>query len=149
MSVAAGGAVDTVERFFAAIEAGDVEALEGIYSPDARIWHNDDGAEQAVPDNLRVLRGLHRVVSDLHYEIVRRAEVTGGVFQQHVLHGRLPDGSTVAMPAAMYLEIAGGRVQRIEEYLDSAQAAPIRAARSTQSGQSTQVAQTTQSAPAR
>jgi ketosteroid isomerase-like protein len=69
------------------------------------------------------------VVGDLRYEIVRRAEVDGGVFQQHVLHGRLPDGSAVAMPAAMYLQIADGRVRRIEEYLDSAHAAPIRAAR--------------------
>jgi ketosteroid isomerase-like protein len=135
-----GSAVGTVERFFAAVEAGDVAELERIYSPDARIWHNDDGAEQGVPDNLRVLRGLHRVVGDLRYEIVRRAEVDGGVFQQHVLHGRLPDGSAVAMPAAMYLQIADGRVRRIEEYLDSAHAAPIRAARTAPTGAAATVA---------
>lgn len=122
-------AVETVERFFTALEAGDVDTLTAIYTPDARIWHNDGGGEQGVADNLRVLRGLHRVVSELRYEIVRRVAVEDGVFQQHVLRGWLPDGTEVAMPAAMYLAVAGGRVSRIEEYLDSAQAAPIRAAR--------------------
>jgi len=29
------------------------------------IWHNDDLLEQSVEDNLKVLRGLHRTVSDL------------------------------------------------------------------------------------
>jgi ketosteroid isomerase-like protein len=121
--------LETVERFFAAVEAGDLTALAAIYAPDARIWHNDDGLEQEVPANLRVLRGLHRVVDDLRYEVVRRAEVDGGVFQQHVLHGRLPDGTAVAVPAAIYLGVRDGRVERIEEYLDSAQVSPIKAAR--------------------
>lgn len=122
-------AVTVVERFFTALEAGDTDTLTDIYAPDALIWHNDDGGEQGVEDNLRVLRGLHSVVSGLQYEIVRRYAVEDGVFQQHVLRGTLPDGSAVAMPAAMRLVIADGRVTRIEEYLDSAQAAPIRAAR--------------------
>ena len=51
-------------RFFAALEAGDVETLREIYAPDAVIWHNDDLVEQPVEDNLKVLRGLHRAVSD-------------------------------------------------------------------------------------
>jgi len=33
---------DTVIRFFAAIEAGDIDAVRSIYAPDALIWHNDD-----------------------------------------------------------------------------------------------------------
>ena len=122
-------AVATVERFFAALEAGDTDTLAAIYATDAQIWHNDNSDEQGVQDNLTVLRGLHRVVSGLHYEIVRRFALDGGVVQQHVLRGTLPDGSAVAMPAAMFLWVDGGRVTRIEEYLDSGLAAPIRAAR--------------------
>jgi ketosteroid isomerase-like protein len=122
-------AVAIVERFFAALEAGDTDLLARLYTPDARIWHNDASGEQGVEDNLRVLRGLHAVVSGLHYDVGRRFPMDGGVVQQHVLRGTLPDGSAVAMPAAMFLYVEGGRVRRIEEYLDSAQAAPIRAAR--------------------
>ncbi len=51
-------------------------------------------------------------------------------YSSSTLRGRLPDGAEIAMPAAMYLTVSGGRVRRIEEYLDSAQAAPIRAASS-------------------
>ncbi|MFI6322552.1 nuclear transport factor 2 family protein [Nonomuraea sp. NPDC050556] len=118
-----------IDRFFAAIEAGDVDLVRALYTPDAVIWHNDDLLEQSVEDNLRVLGGLHRVLSDLSYEVVRRAEVPDGVLQQHVLHGRLPDGREVALHCAMYLRVRDGRVARIEEYLDSAQRTPIREAR--------------------
>jgi ketosteroid isomerase-like protein len=131
MTAGAGGEDDvaTVERFFGALEAGDTDLLAAIYTPDARIWHNDASGEQGVEDNLKVLRGLHAVVSGLRYDIGRRFPMDGGVVQQHVLRGTLPDGSAVAMPAAMFLYVDAGRVRRIEEYLDSAQAAPIRAAR--------------------
>jgi len=43
------------EKFFRAIEAGDVDAIRAIYAPDAVIWHNNDQLEQSVDDNLRVL----------------------------------------------------------------------------------------------
>lgn len=120
---------ETVERFFAALEAGGTDLLTTIYTDDAKIWHNDHSAEQGVPDNLKVLKGLHAVVSGLTYDIVRRGEVAGGVFQQHVLRGTLPDGTEVALPAAMFITVEGERVARIEEYLESSVAAPIRAAR--------------------
>jgi uncharacterized protein len=48
---------------------------------------------------------------------------------RHVLRGLLPDGTEVALHAAMYLRVRDGRITRIEEYLDSAQRAAIRAAR--------------------
>lgn len=120
---------ELIDRFFAAIEAGDIETVRAMYAPDAVIWHNDDLVEQPVDDNLKVLAGLHRVVSDLRYEVVRRASLPDGVLQQHVLHGRLPDGTPVALHAAMYLQVRDGHVTRIEEYLDSAQRSSIRAAR--------------------
>jgi ketosteroid isomerase-like protein len=49
---------DIVVRFFAALEAGDIDTLREIYAPDAVIWHNDDLIEQPVEDNLKVLQGL-------------------------------------------------------------------------------------------
>jgi ketosteroid isomerase-like protein len=120
---------ELVVRFFTALEAGDIGTLREIYAPDAVIWHNDDLIEQSVEDNLKTLRGLHRVVSGLHYDIVRRVPAPDGVLQQHVLRGRLPDGSDVELHAAMYLRVHDGHITRIEEYLDSGQRATIKAAR--------------------
>ena len=70
---------ELVVRFFSALEAGDIGTLREIYAPDAVIWHNDDLIEQPVEDNLKTLRGLHRVVSGLHYEIIRRVPAPDGV----------------------------------------------------------------------
>ncbi|MFY9933827.1 MAG: nuclear transport factor 2 family protein [Streptosporangiaceae bacterium] len=120
---------DTVNRFFAALEAGDIDTVREIYSPDAVVWHNDDLIEQPVEENLKTLAGLHRVVSGLHYDITRRVAVPDGVLEQHVLRGRLPDGSDVELHCAMYLQVRDGHVTRIEEYLDSGKRAPIKAAR--------------------
>ncbi|HKR67653.1 MAG TPA: nuclear transport factor 2 family protein [Streptosporangiaceae bacterium] len=120
---------DTIIRFFAALEAGDIDTVRAIYAPDALIWHNDDLVEQPVEENLKVLAGLHKAVSGLHYEIIRRAPVEDGVIQQHVLRGMLPNGQEVALHAAMYLQVKDGHVTRIEEYLDSAKRSSIRAAR--------------------
>ena len=125
---------ELVVRFFAALEAGDIDTVREIYAPDAVIWHNDDLIEQPVEDNLKVLQGLHRAVSDLHYEVVRRVPAPDGLLQQHVLRGRLPDGSDVALHAAMYLQVRDGHITRIEEYLDSAQRSVIRTAREALSG---------------
>jgi ketosteroid isomerase-like protein len=120
---------DTVIRFFAAIEAGDIDMVRAIYAPDALIWHNDDLIEQPVEENLKVLSGLHKAVSGLRYEVIRRALAADGVIQQHVLRGTLANGQEVALHAAMYLQVNDGHVTRIEEYLDSAKRSSIRAAR--------------------
>ncbi len=120
---------EVVVRFFAALEAGDIGTLREIYAPDALIWHNDDLLEQSVEDNLTVLQGLHRAVAGLRYDVIRRAAVSDGVLQQHVLRGMLPNGAEVELHAAMYLQVRDGRVTRIEEYLDSAKRSSIRAAR--------------------
>ena len=125
---------ELVVRFFAAIEAGDIAAVREIYAPDALIWHNDDLIEQPVEENLKVLQGLHRAVSGLHYEIIRRAPAPDGVLQQHVLRGSLPNGTEVELHAAMYLQVQDGHITRIEEYLDSAKRTAIRAAREALSG---------------
>ena len=125
---------ELVVRFFSALEAGDIETLREIYAPDAVIWHNDDLLEQSVEDNLKVLQGLHRAVSGLRYDIVRRAVLPDGVLQQHVLRGALADGTEVELHAAMYLRVRDGHITRIEEYLDSGKRASIRAAREALSG---------------
>ena len=125
---------ELVAAFFAALEAGDIETLREIYAPDAVIWHNDDLIEQPVEENLKVLQGLHRVVSGLRYDITRRVPAPDGVLQQHVLRGTLPNGADVELHAAMYLQVRDGHISRIEEYLDSGKRATIKAAREAASG---------------
>ena len=81
-----------------------------------------------------MLQGLHRAVSGLRYDVVRRAVTADGVLQQHVLRGQLPNGAEVELHAAMYLQVRDGHITRIEEYLDSGKRAAIKAAREALSG---------------
>jgi ketosteroid isomerase-like protein len=81
-----------------------------------------------------VLQGLHRSVSGLRYDVVRRALAADGVLQQHVLRGQLPGGAEVELHAAMYLQVRDGHITRIEEYLDSAKRSSIKASREALSG---------------
>lgn len=118
-------ALDTAERFFRAIEAGDVEAVRAIYAPDARIWHNFDRAEQTVDENLKVLGWVAQKLKNRRYRVERRVAIPGGFLQQHVLEAETAAGP-FAMPACIVCQVAAGRITRLEEYLDSAQAAHLR-----------------------
>lgn len=111
------------QQLFDAIERGDVDALRHLYHADARIWHNTDGAEQSVEQNLRVLRWLVRNTTLRRYEEVRREMLATGFVQMHVLRLDLASGRTVRIPACLVARVADGRITRIDEYLDSAQLA--------------------------
>ena len=100
--------------------AGDIDAIKAIYAPDAVIWHNTDEVEQAVGQNLVVLQWVVEHVKGWHYEDVRRSSFEGGFVQQHMGKGVAPNGTAVAMPACIVGRVDGGRVTRIDEYLDSA-----------------------------
>lgn len=119
-------ALAVAEKFFRAVESGDIEAVRSIYAVNARIWHNFDGKEQTVEENLRVLRWLARALPRRRYNVQRRVAIPGGFMQQHVLEGETATGS-FAMPACVVCEVTDGRIIRLEEYLDSSQAAHLRA----------------------
>ena len=116
------GALAVAERFFTAIERGDIDAVRAIYAPDARIWHNFDRKEQTVEENLRVLSWMSRNIANKRYVVERRIAIPGGFLQQHVLHADTA-GGPFEMPACIVVLVnADGRIARLEEYLDSAQA---------------------------
>ncbi|MDT2007867.1 DUF4440 domain-containing protein [Rhodococcus opacus] len=115
---------DLADRFFAAVSCGDEAALTELYAPDARIWHNDDGREQTVTENLRVLRWLSRTLENLRYEDIRRHRLPDGFAQQHVLRATLPDHGPLEVPASLFVRVADGRITRIDEYVDSAATRP-------------------------
>lgn len=115
-------ALALADRFFAAIEAGDVAAVEAIYAPDATIWHNHDGKFETRERNLRTLSFLCATLANRRYDVSRRYEVPGGFAQEHTLNGTLPDGSTFSMSAAIFVDIKAGRITGLREYFDGAAA---------------------------
>jgi ketosteroid isomerase-like protein len=112
---------DIANRLIAAISTADIEGVRAAYAPDAMIWHNFDEREQTVAENLETLADLHRRATGLEYTEIRRFPAPGGFVQQHVLVGQAK-GGPLRMPAMIRFWVEGGRITRLEEYLDTRQA---------------------------
>lgn len=119
--MSASESLEVADKLFAAISRADLEAVRALYAPGAEIWHNHDGVSQDVAANLRVLTWVVRNIGALRYEDVRRHATPTGFVQQHVLRGTAPNGKPLELPACIVCTVAGGRITRLDEYLDSAQ----------------------------
>ena len=123
-------AFNVADRFFGAIEAGDIAAVRELYHPDVVVWHNTDGLRhkergQNREDNLALLTGLTGAISDWKYDIWFRELTASGLVQQHTLSGQLPNGEALAIPVCIVLQIVDGVIVRLDEYLDSTHAQPM------------------------
>jgi uncharacterized protein len=115
-------AMQTAEKLFRAIENGDIDAIRNIYTPETKIWHNNDGIAQSVEQNLAVLKWVVSNIENVKYTEVRRQPTLTGFVQQHVLRGRFKD-KDIALPACIVATVEDGHITRLDEYLDSAQTA--------------------------
>lgn len=111
---------DLAQRFFDAIEAGDLDGVRAIYAPNAIIWHNDDEKETSVDDNLGVLTNFVKFLPKRSYQDRRVSVFPGGFVQQHVLHLERRDGQQFTLPACLVCQVENERITRLDEYLDSA-----------------------------
>lgn len=119
--------LDFANRFIAAIQLSDIDTVRASYAPDAKIWHNHDGIEQTVDQNMKSLGWFMRKIPDRHYRVLRIEALKDGYVQQHVLEATLPDGTSWAMPACVVIKMEDGVITRLDEYLDSGQAAALSA----------------------
>ena len=113
------------DQLFAAIEAGDVKAVATLYADDIQIWHNTSGKAQSKDENLALLAGLTSRAEAWSYEQVRRRCDSKGCSQQHVLVGKMPNRDPFEIAVSIVLEMSGGKIRRIDEYLDSANLAAL------------------------
>lgn len=118
--------LELADRFFKAIEEGDVETVRSIYSPDAVIWHNFDSLDQrekggqTVSENLKILETLTQRIIGAKYEVYQREGTETGFVQQHVLTGRMLNDETLFLPACIICQVKNGRIVRLDEYFDPA-----------------------------
>ncbi len=108
-------------RFFAAVEAGDLDTIIAMYHPDVRIWHARDEADTNATQSKELLQIFFSRVSSRRYEIVRRHFFEGGFVQEHIVHGTTADGSTLRLPVCFLCHLDDdGRIVRIAEYFNAA-----------------------------
>ncbi|OBI08215.1 nuclear transport factor 2 family protein [Mycobacterium scrofulaceum] len=117
---------DAADRLFTAIEKGDYAAVDRMWSDDVAVWRvgarRDDGKARA----LRVIDWFITATTERRYEILDRRFFEGGFVQQHVLHATGHAGQSISMRVCIVIRVGGnGRLDRIDEYFDPAEIAPL------------------------
>jgi ketosteroid isomerase-like protein len=111
----------TVDRFFRALEMGDVGGLLSCYAENARVWHNFDEVAMTPQQSIEQLKVFFENFTTREYVDVRRAQLPdGGLLQQHVLRMLRRDGRSIDWPGCIILKFEGAKIARLEEYVDMA-----------------------------
>ncbi len=117
---------DVADRLFSAIERTDTAAVEQLWSDDVLVWHSGDTEDNDRPRALRVIYWFIKRTIDRRYEILDRQFFDGGFVQQHILHANCPNGGSIAMRVCIVIRVdANGLINRIDEYFDPAEMAPL------------------------
>ena len=115
------------QRFFDAIEQGDIDTMVNSFTPDAEIWHNTDELIVTPAQTAQTLTGMVARIKDREYAERRLTAFPGGFVQQHVLKGRrVHDDVAVRLPCAIICKVVDGQITRLDEYFDSAHVATFR-----------------------
>jgi ketosteroid isomerase-like protein len=118
--------IDVADLLFAAIAGGDVEAVAALWSDDVTVWHQGDERDSDKARALKVIRWYVGATTYRHYEVLDRQVFDGGFVQQHILHCTSVGGEDVALRVCLVVKFGeDGLIQRIDEYLDPAELAPL------------------------
>lgn len=107
------------------IETGDVQGVDALHDDRAIVWRNVDNRELVKKQMLKVIEFLATQVTELRYEDVRVQATDTGYVQQHTLRCIAANGQAVEARACLVVTVEGGKVLRLDEYLDSAAMAPL------------------------
>ncbi len=121
-------AIEIAKELFEQIEAKRVDGVAALYADDIVVWHNFSDATQTKAENLAVLDGLTKRAAQIRYDVTERVLLGDRVMQRHLLRCRVGSGEEIVIPACIFITARDGKITRIDEYLDTAQAAALRAA---------------------
>ncbi|HWS91960.1 MAG TPA: nuclear transport factor 2 family protein [Mycobacterium sp.] len=125
--------VDVADRLFTAIEKSDMAAVDRLCSNDIAVWRvgarRDDDKARA----LRVIDWFITATSERHYDILDRQlfgdfsdRPVAGFVQQHILHATGHAGQSISMRVCIVIRVGtNGLIDRIDEYFDPAEIAPL------------------------
>jgi ketosteroid isomerase-like protein len=109
-----------VDRFYAALAQGDVDAMRACCTPGAVFWHSYDRVpltlDEITPAWREVILGFPR----RGFTDVRRAAVPGGLVLRQQMVGETAAGERMAWPLCCFITLQGGLIARLDEYIDRA-----------------------------
>jgi ketosteroid isomerase-like protein len=117
--------LDLANKFFAALERGDSQAIAECYGPEMLVWNNILQVDLPGKAHIAALevhffgRYLQRKYIEARTDLME-----GGFVRQQVLTASL-DGQPVRMPICLVCRVSQGQLTRIDEYLTVAAPAEI------------------------
>lgn len=122
--------VDVADRLFAAIAKGDFAAVDRMWSADIAVWRvGSRRGPHTADDKVRALRVIDWFIgatTERRYEILDRRLFEGGFVQQHILHATGHAGQSISMRVCIVIGVGeDGLIDRIDEYFDPAEIAPL------------------------
>ncbi len=121
--------VDVADRLFTAIEKSDMAAVDRLWSNDIAVWRVGARRDNDKARALRVIDWFITATTERHYEILDRRLFTGsvsGFVQQHILHATGHARQSISMRVCIVIRVgANGLIERIDEYFDPAEIAPL------------------------
>jgi ketosteroid isomerase-like protein len=115
---------ELLDRLFASIAAGELDAVAELYCDDAEVWNNSSGRTLRRDASMRLLGAFLERAGELRYEVLERRHWEDGAMQRHVLHVR-PNGVDHAIDVCITFVFADGRIRHIREYVDGRALAPL------------------------
>ena len=117
---------DVADRLFAAIENGDAATVEQLWDHDVLVWKSGEPVDREKKRALRVIAWFIDTTTERRYEILDRQFFDGGFVQQHILHATARTGGSISMRVCLVIKLgANGLIDRIDEYFDPAELAPL------------------------
>lgn len=122
-----GYAVESIaDRLFAAISAGDVDAVGAMWSDDIVVFQPGTTRPRDKARALKVVTWFVGATAERHYDVLTRDVFAGGFVQQHVLRGFNRVGTPFEMRVGMVVRVGcDGLITALDEYLDPATLAPL------------------------
>jgi ketosteroid isomerase-like protein len=113
------------DAFVGALAVPDVDALRSLVDPDARFWVNIGPADYSAADRFRLLDVERSHLRALTFEEVRVSPTTAGFVVQLTTVATTTASVELRIPVCLVVTVADGIIVRVEEYADSAPAAPL------------------------
>jgi len=109
-----------IERMYAALGSGDIDAAAACFTADARIWHSYD----CVAHDLAAIRPQWEAMKPAfpvqQLADIRREAIPGGFVQRHLWVVRTASGDSKAWAVCIIVAMRDGLIARLDEYIDRA-----------------------------
>ncbi|MEL7025519.1 MAG: nuclear transport factor 2 family protein [Pseudomonadota bacterium] len=110
--------LELARHFMDRVEVGDADGAAACHHADSKIWHNFSNETQTIAENMDLLRLMVAKCASRKYTIHRLEEIDGGYVQHHTLEVTGPNGTTHSAEAVAIVEVTGGKISAIKEWID-------------------------------